>query len=162
MTETLHDSFRASQLEELHREIDSKIKALELNKNALEDNLNHELQQIQRQREELDQKEQDLIATTLREDQENKSLIGLLLEESIEKIFNEDMTLSPNLEKDEDEAGTDDEEEANGVEVMVYQEKVQVNGIVEMPGRRSTTRASVESADAFIRAAEAPEDEGKV
>jgi uncharacterized protein YdcH (DUF465 family) len=88
-TEVLQDTARMAQLEELHDELDSKIKAMELNKNVLEANLSNELQEIKRQREELDRKEKELVATGIREDQENKSLIGLLLEDAIKKILDE-------------------------------------------------------------------------
>jgi hypothetical protein len=60
---------------------------MELNKNVLEDNLSVELREIRRQREELDRREKQLISDMLNEDRENKSLIGSLLEESLQKIF---------------------------------------------------------------------------
>jgi len=114
-TEALQDPLRTAQLEELHYEIDSKIKAVELNKNVLEDGLSRELQEIRRQREELDRKEKDLIARVLREDLENKSLIGLLLEESVRNIFAEQGASLAELEKDQDDAEVNiDEEELNG------------------------------------------------
>jgi hypothetical protein len=86
-TESLKDTARTAQLEELHDELDRKIKAMELNENILKTNLSNELQEIRRQREELDRNEKELIATGVRQDQENKSLIGLLLEDAIKKIL---------------------------------------------------------------------------
>ena len=86
MAEALQDTVRAAQLEDLHCEIESKIKAMEFSKNVLEDNLSNELREICRQREELDRKEKELVATMLKEDADNKSLIGDLLAESIQKI----------------------------------------------------------------------------
>jgi hypothetical protein len=100
LTETLNDPLRTAQLEELHHEIDSKIKAMELNKNVLEDELNTQLREIQRQREELDRKEKDVTVTTLREDMENKTLIGLLLEKAVQKIFDEELMPRADLKKD--------------------------------------------------------------
>ena len=116
LAETLSDPLRAAQLEELHCEIDSKIKAMELNKNVLEDNLSQELEEIRRQREELDRKEKDLITTTLKEDLENKSLVGLLLEDSVKKIFDEELRSQVDLERDQDEVKSD-EEGVNGFAV---------------------------------------------
>ena len=108
-TETLQDSVRATQLEELQREIESKIKAMELSKNVLEDSMTCELEEIRRQRQELDEKEKHLVANMLKEDQENRSLIGSLLEESIKRIFFEETKAQPVSEEIEDnlEAKTD-------------------------------------------------------
>ncbi|KAL1983232.1 hypothetical protein VTN96DRAFT_330 [Rasamsonia emersonii] len=113
LAETLQDPLRTSQLEELHFEVESKIKAMELNKNVLEDTLAQELQEIQRQREELDRREKESIARALREDQENKALIGLLLEESVKRIF-DDETKPAEGDRGSPEAKSDDEE-VNGV-----------------------------------------------
>jgi hypothetical protein len=99
LTETLNDPLRSAQLEELYHEIDSKIKAMELNKNVLEDELDAQLREIQRQRAELDRKEKDLKATTLRKDVENKALIGHLLEEALQKIFDEKLMSRADLRR---------------------------------------------------------------
>jgi len=87
LAETLQDPLRTSQLEDLHFELESQIKAMELNKNVLENTLSHELQVLQHQRKELDRKEKELIEKTIQEDLENKNLIGLLIEESVKRIF---------------------------------------------------------------------------
>ena len=87
VAEALQDPVRTSQLEDLHIDIQNKIQAMELNKNALEDNHAHELRAVQLQRKELDQKEQ-LRAKIINSDKENKTLTGLLVEESIRRIFN--------------------------------------------------------------------------
>ena len=107
-------------MEELHHEINSKIKAMEFNKNVLEDELNAQLQEIQQQREELDRREKDVTATALREDMENKTLIGFLLEEAVQKIFDEELMSRADLEKDQDqsEAKTDEEEVNGSVETI--------------------------------------------
>lgn len=62
---------------------------MELNKNALEDNHTHELRAVQLQQEELDQKEEQLRAKVINSDKENKTLLGLLIKESIRRIFND-------------------------------------------------------------------------
>lgn len=87
MCETLHDGLRAAQLDGLHDEIESNIKSMEVDKNTLEDGLVVALAEIKRQHEELDRKEKELIEGALREDHENKALIGTLLEESVPKIL---------------------------------------------------------------------------
>ena len=115
MTEALQDPFRTAQLEELHGELESKIKSMELNKNVLEDGLTRQLQEINRQRAELDRKEHELAACMVRDDQENKSLIGVLLEDSVKKIFQERPTLSETAEWKTD----DDEAIENGIEESV-------------------------------------------
>lgn len=85
--EALRDSACQQQLNELHHELKGKIRALELNKNFLETKLEHEMQEIARQRKELAEKEKQAIATTLREDKDYGSLIGILLSESVDHIF---------------------------------------------------------------------------
>jgi hypothetical protein len=107
-----------SLVQEIHHEINSKIKAMELNKNVLEDELNTQLREIQRQREELDRKEKDVTATTLREDMENKTLIGLLLEEAVQKIFDEEPRADLEKGQDQSEAKTDEEEVNGSIETI--------------------------------------------
>lgn len=87
LAETLQDTLRTSQLEELYLDIHNKAQAMELNKNALEYNFAHELEAIQHQREELDRKEEKLKTSTIESDKENKIRTGLLVKESIGKIF---------------------------------------------------------------------------
>ncbi|KAI0879796.1 uncharacterized protein GGS22DRAFT_182809 [Annulohypoxylon maeteangense] len=84
---TLGDHKRASQLEEMCYELDSKIKAMELNKNALENSAMAGIEDIQRLRAELDQKEKDTIIDMVKSDQENKRVIGNLLEDSVSRIL---------------------------------------------------------------------------
>ncbi|KAF2467964.1 uncharacterized protein BDR25DRAFT_233446, partial [Lindgomyces ingoldianus] len=111
LTEALQDHLRVAQLEELHLEIGSKIKAMELNKNALEDELASELQKISRQREELDEKERSLRAKMLSSDSENMRLIRSLLEESVREIFHEGFEWHSAVEDN-----GDDSEDHNDVE----------------------------------------------
>lgn len=82
----LYDHRRAAQLDMLKCELDSKIKAMELNKNVLENQATEKLQEIRRQREELARQEQELLETMVSEDLRNKALVGTLLEQSIDTV----------------------------------------------------------------------------
>ncbi|KAL8402627.1 hypothetical protein RB596_009118 [Gaeumannomyces avenae] len=90
------------------KELSSKIKAMELNKNILEDTLASELQAIQKQRKGLDEKEARLIQAMLKDDMDNKALIGQLLEESVRKTFNKN--------GGDDQGESEDDKEDNGTE----------------------------------------------
>ena len=81
------DHSRAAELENLHLEIGSRIRDMELNKNFLENRLDEQLQAISEQRAELDRKEKEPIATMLQEDHENKLLIGSFLEDAVKTTF---------------------------------------------------------------------------
>nr|XP_036587734.1 ubiquinol-cytochrome-c reductase cytochrome c1 [Colletotrichum truncatum]KAF6798676.1 ubiquinol-cytochrome-c reductase cytochrome c1 [Colletotrichum truncatum] len=87
LAEVLQDVTRAAQLEDLVSEVDSKIKAMELSKNSLENRAIAHLEEIRRKREQLDQEEKKLVEDMLKEDDENKALIGRLLEASTIDIF---------------------------------------------------------------------------
>ncbi|KAE8163563.1 hypothetical protein BDV40DRAFT_311615 [Aspergillus tamarii] len=89
LAEALQDTLRTSQLEDLHLDIQAKIEAMEFNKNALEENLRRELEAIQRQREELDRKEVELRAKTIANNNANKGLMGVLVKETMERIFSD-------------------------------------------------------------------------
>jgi hypothetical protein len=104
LAETLQDHRRALLLKELHREIDSKIKAMELHKNALEDTLSYEFGKIRRKREELDRMEKALVANAIKEDQGNKALVGSLLEDSVCRIFDQEPEPLAILDTDEDDS----------------------------------------------------------
>lgn len=87
LTEALQDTERTAQLDELCLDAESKVKAMELNKNVLEDEFAQKLEEIAQKRRDLDKEEEFLRAKLHAEDLENTLLIGSLLEESIEKIF---------------------------------------------------------------------------
>ena len=87
LARTLGDHSRAAELENLHLEIGSRIRDMELNKNFLENRLDEQLQAISEQRAELDRQEKEAIETMLQEDQENKLLIGSFLEDAVKNIF---------------------------------------------------------------------------
>jgi hypothetical protein len=87
LARTLGDHSRGIELENLHLEIGSRIRDMELNKNFLENRLDQQLQAISEQRAELDRKEKEVIATMLQEDQENKLRIGSFLEDAVKNTF---------------------------------------------------------------------------
>ncbi|PVH90454.1 hypothetical protein DM02DRAFT_712176 [Periconia macrospinosa] len=89
LAEALQDSLRTSQLKELQLDIDSKVKAMELYKNVLEDEFARQLEELSQQRKDLDEKEERLRADLRAKDLENTFLIGSLLEESVKRIFHE-------------------------------------------------------------------------
>jgi hypothetical protein len=88
--ETLQDLKRAVLLEELHREIESNIKAMELHKNALEDGLSYELGKIRRKREKLNKMEKMLVENMIQDDLRNQGLVGSVLECSVCRIFDQE------------------------------------------------------------------------
>jgi len=110
LAQILQDNLRAAQLEELLSDVKSKVEAMELSKNVLEDTVSRELEEIQRKREELDRMEAKLIQGMLKDDMDNKALIGQLLEESVRGIFSKEKR-----EKGETE-GEEEEEEEEGAE----------------------------------------------
>ena len=88
--ETLSDSVRASQLEELFRELKSKVKSQELKKNYLETKLKAELEEIECRREELAQRGREAISSTAIEDKDHMHFVGSLLEDKLRDILGED------------------------------------------------------------------------
>lgn len=112
----LRDPLRAAQLEELHSEIKSKIRALELIKNTMEDDMCRKLQETHQRRIDLDMEEKEFLAKMLDEDSRNKSLIGLLLEESAGKIFDEYTGARVDFSADQDEPEANAQEEDANVE----------------------------------------------
>ncbi|KAI1473420.1 hypothetical protein F4774DRAFT_51810 [Daldinia eschscholtzii] len=95
---TLGDHRHTTQLEEICYELDNKVQAMELNKNALVHSTTAELQDIQRRREELDKLEKEVLANMVKSDQKNRGFIGALLEDSVGRIL-----------EGKTEMGTDDE-----------------------------------------------------
>lgn len=65
LMEALRDTLRTLQLESLHLDIQVRIKAMEFNKNALEEELSRKLEAVQRQREELDKKEVEVLCISI-------------------------------------------------------------------------------------------------
>ncbi|KAL2107110.1 hypothetical protein VUR80DRAFT_5689 [Thermomyces stellatus] len=87
LSQILQDDRRSALLDDVRKELKSKIRAMERNKTALEDTFIAGLLDIQRQREELDRKEMELIEGTVKGDQQNKAYVGKLLEEHVLRIF---------------------------------------------------------------------------
>lgn len=83
----LQDRRRALQLQRLTSEVNAKINAMELSKKFLEDKTARQLQEIQRQREELDRMEKAAIEDMLQVDSGNKAIIGNVLEQAVRNIF---------------------------------------------------------------------------
>ena len=75
------------KLEELHQELEGKFRALELNKNFLETRVEREMRDIAEQRKLLEEREQQVLVNMLREDKDYGSLIGSLLSQSVDQIF---------------------------------------------------------------------------
>ncbi|KAL2829891.1 hypothetical protein BJY01DRAFT_121812 [Aspergillus pseudoustus] len=79
VTSILQDPSRKSQLEYLHLNLVSKTETIELQKKALESALAQDLEEIQFQREQLNQKEENIRTKALKNDQDMKSLMGDLI-----------------------------------------------------------------------------------
>lgn len=104
LASALQDSKRAAQFDALHHEIESKIHAMELHKNALEDTLRLELEAIAARRKELELQEAACIAKMLADDRENKALIARLLAEFVPRAFGD-----CGVEQEGSESCTDEE-----------------------------------------------------
>ncbi|KAK1719374.1 hypothetical protein CaCOL14_006065 [Colletotrichum acutatum] len=104
VAKTLQDVSRAAQLEDLMSEVDEKIKAMVLTKNVLENRTLFSLDDIRRQREELDRQEKEMIENMVREDRDHKALIGRLLEAAVDDIFEKKVTRGQMLEEAENDA----------------------------------------------------------
>lgn len=124
LAQILQDSLRSSQLEELRTDVDHQIRAMELNKNVLEDIASHEIREIQHERERLDNMEAELIHGMLKDDMNNKALVGQVLESSVHRIFskrkddrNEDEQCDEDQECDQerhDDEAFDEERNSDG------------------------------------------------
>ncbi|KAK0378425.1 hypothetical protein CLIM01_04200 [Colletotrichum limetticola] len=104
VAETLQDVSRAAQLEDLMSEVNEKIKAMVLTKNVLENRTLFSLDDIRRQREELDRQEKQVIENMVREDRDHKALIGCLLEAAVDDIFEKKAVRGQILEEAENDA----------------------------------------------------------
>ncbi|KAI5921051.1 hypothetical protein F4810DRAFT_702529 [Camillea tinctor] len=89
MASVLGDIRRAAQLEVMCDELTSKAKGLEVYKNALENAAKRRLDDIQQQREKLDQQEKDVVQDMLKDDAEYRAVVGVLLEDAITGILRE-------------------------------------------------------------------------
>ncbi|KAI1341197.1 hypothetical protein F5Y15DRAFT_377221 [Xylariaceae sp. FL0016] len=133
MASTLRDHMRAAQLAELCYELESKIKAMELNKNAIEHTAMLALEDIERQREELRKKERLLVEKMLKDDLENKAFVGLLLEESIRRIADEAAEMVPDQSPDGNEEVDDERPIEPEAVLMIETEPVEERVAEEVP-----------------------------
>ncbi|KAJ5776748.1 uncharacterized protein N7511_001759 [Penicillium nucicola] len=90
VTGILQDTLRTSQLEDLHLDLVSKIETMELQKKALDSSLAQDLEDVRLQKEQLEQKEEALRERAVSNDQDMKSLMGILIAETVEKVFSHD------------------------------------------------------------------------
>jgi hypothetical protein len=109
----LQDGFREQLFGELAAEVESKMKALELNKNFLERRIERELDEIARLRRELDQREKDAIAAARKEDSEQVQLVGGLLAKAADRILvhRDELNFEDGEEAAEDDNEVDSEED---------------------------------------------------
>lgn len=131
LVEALQDHKRAAQLDNLKCELDSKIKAMELNKNVLENSTSNQLEDIRRAREVLARREQELLDHMVNEDMRNRLLVGTLLEQSVDAISVH--PTGPKLETrklDEvtDDSGTDDVDQVLLENTLDRKEKINGSG----------------------------------
>jgi hypothetical protein len=82
LAQALGDAARAAAFTQLHLEIGSRIRDMELNQNFLENRLDEQLRGIARARADLDRSEETALAAMLLEDAENRRRIGAFLEEA--------------------------------------------------------------------------------
>lgn len=87
LAEVLQDPSRIFQLKELYNDIQNKTQEMELSIFALQDSLVRELAAIQIQREALNQLEERLRAGTRKSERESKALAGVLVQQSVGRIF---------------------------------------------------------------------------
>jgi len=146
---SLRDPIREQQFDELKDELEGKIRALELNKNFLETKLEGELQDIARQRRELDEKEKEAIVTMLREDKDHGSLIGGLLSTSIKHILGELERQAPEAAEAEPSSDheTEAKEEQEHVETddLIHQADLQLSPKEQSASDRNTEPETHES-----------------
>ena len=95
---TLRDQVREQRFTDLYVEVESKMKALELNKNFLETRLEEELNEIAMEREKLDLREREAARRAIKEDKEHVALIGSLLSKTVGPIFDPSLNLGEQLE----------------------------------------------------------------
>ncbi|RAL13198.1 uncharacterized protein BO97DRAFT_450621 [Aspergillus homomorphus CBS 101889] len=90
LAEVLDDEVRALQLRSLHHDIEDKIIMMKCGKDALDDSLAAARKNIQLQREALCREEEELEAKAIDNDKQNRMRTGILLEESMARIFRSD------------------------------------------------------------------------
>lgn len=129
---TLGDHARAAQLGGIGDELDHKVEAMRLNKNALEGAAAAGLADIERRREELDRREREIVARMLREDGENKASMGVLLESAVGRILAERL---PDIDEVAEEEPDEQDEMDGQVEGALLVRRAE---LVEGRGRDGT------------------------
>ena len=106
-TRALRDESKSTQLNDLHLELEKRLRDMDINKNLLKYRFEEELQVIAEERAELDRREKDALAKLRQEDREHGLLIGSILEASVRNIFTRDVALPFEGKNDLDEAQVD-------------------------------------------------------
>lgn len=79
----LNDTVRAAKMEQIHCELASIVKDMEVNKEFLESRLDDELKAVAEQRAELDRREQRAVATMLNDDKDYQMYVSSLLDKAV-------------------------------------------------------------------------------
>lgn len=83
LTEMLQDGPRAALMREIDQEIKANIRVVQAARGFLGDKVARELEEINRAREELDQREKQVAANMSREDADHRRELGQLLEQAV-------------------------------------------------------------------------------
>ena len=87
LSQILQDYRRTEKLDNVRKELDSKISAIKLHKAVLEDTAAAGLLDVQRQHDELDRREKAIIKEAVKADRQNNIFIGQFLEEHVFGTF---------------------------------------------------------------------------
>ncbi|KAL8689884.1 MAG: hypothetical protein Q9218_004549, partial [Villophora microphyllina] len=87
LTKALNDSTTGFKIEQLLRDFQGRLEDMELNKNHLENELDEQMREIQRQRAALDQREKDAKTSMVQQDHDTTVKLSRLFEESLTKIM---------------------------------------------------------------------------
>lgn len=92
LTTMLRDTTRTTLLEQISQELESSIKEVEGRLVLLEKNLSEDLDLLTKRRAELDRLQDEAILRMIDHDRENRRVIGLVLEEGLNKLCSKDQT----------------------------------------------------------------------
>ncbi|KXH38838.1 hypothetical protein CNYM01_06017 [Colletotrichum nymphaeae SA-01] len=118
LAKTLQDFTRASQLEDMIRQVEDKVTIMEFAKDTLEAHAASQLEDIRQQREDLDRQEKDAIENMLKADRDQKIAVGGLIETAVNEI----------LERKHPGDQTSDEDEADAQDVYFEVEEEEMDG----------------------------------
>ena len=105
LIKALYDTPSAFKLDAVRTDFLAKVQDMELRKNQLENELDDELREIQRQRAALDKREADAKSNMIKQDAENTRDISLQFQNSLQKLTSLD---DPNIADKEKETTTQD------------------------------------------------------